>query len=229
MTRMPNKIAPPEPPLTVSSASVGRVAKPESFGGKTMNTRTAIAFVVLVLAATGVWATDNNATEEENRILTLVLKRSYPEGGFTVVAPVTGLAKMDSQDLKQTKKYIAENLQASGVAVTKLFDRLFERNKKRVRLTIKSAPEDGYLIDFDGKYQKYFEKDGGGWEKWYKENPKAHGDTRVSLPVYDQKSGLVLVYMGTQSHWLVGSGWIIVYKYEKGELIELNKVMMWIS
>jgi hypothetical protein len=196
-----------------------------------MNTRMATVFVV-VLAATGVWAADNNATEEENTILALVLKRSYTDGGYTVVAPENGFSPMagdDSNEIKQSKKYVAERFQTNGVALTKLVDRLFERNRKPVRLTIKSSPKDGYLIDFDGKYQKYFEKDGGGWEKWYKENPKAHGSTQVSLPVYDQKTGLVLVYTGTQSHWLAGSGWIILYRYEKGGLKELNKVMMWIS
>jgi hypothetical protein len=43
------------------------------------------------------------------------------------------------------------------------------------------------------------------------------------------KTGLVLVYVGTQSHWLAGAGWVILYKYEKGELKEISKVMMWIS
>ena len=85
------------------------------------------------------------------------------------------------------------------------------------------------MIDFDGKYKKYFKNDGGGWEKWYKENPKAHGSTTVSLPVYDRKTGCVLEYKGTQSHWLAGSGWVILYKYEKGELKEINRVMLWIS
>ena len=40
--------------------------------------------------------------------------------------------------------------------VSKLVDLLFERNKIRVRLSLKSSPKDGYLIDYDGKYNKYF-------------------------------------------------------------------------
>jgi hypothetical protein len=72
-------------------------------------------------------------------------------------------------------------------------------------------------------------KDGGGWEKCYKETPKAHGNTTVSIPVYDKKTGIVLVYMGTQSHWLAGSGWIIAYEYKEGKLKEMKRVMLWIS
>ncbi len=197
-----------------------------------MNTKLLAFTIVLVLAASGVLAAENKATEEENTILTLVLKRSYADGGFTVVHPETGFSHVDSDEPKevmQSKKYIAEHLRTNGIIVTKLVDQLFERNKRPVLLTIKSSPKDGYVIDFDGKFKKYFEKDGGGWDKWYKENPKAHGSTTVSLPIYDQKTGLVLVYTGTQSHWLAGSGWIILYRYEKGQLKELNKLMMWIS
>jgi hypothetical protein len=197
-----------------------------------MNTRAAIVIVALVSAAPIVQAADNKATDEDNRILCLVLKRSFADGGFTVVDPETSLshvAREDSEEIKQTKRYVTEHLQTNGIVVTKLVDELFEHNRKPVRLTLQSSPKDGYVIDYDGKYAKYFDKDGGGWEKWYKENPKAHGNTTVSLPVYDRKTGLVLVYTGTQSHWLAGSGWVILYKYENGELKEINKVMMWIS
>ena len=197
-----------------------------------MNTRAAIVFVVLVLAVPVGWAADNKATNDENKILSLVLKRLFTDGGYTVVNPETRLPPLDSDDPKEirhSERYVTEHLQTHGIAVKNLVDRLFDHNKKPVRLTIKSSPKDGYVIDFDGKYAKYFDKDGGGWERWYEENPKAHGSTNVSLPVYDKITGLVLVYIGTQSDWLAGSGWIILYRYEKGELQEIQKVIMWIS
>ncbi|MDR0275152.1 MAG: hypothetical protein LBI48_07400 [Burkholderiaceae bacterium] len=199
-----------------------------------MNIRAAMAFVVLLLTASAVWAAGNMGTEEDNRVLALVVKQSYKDGGYTVVNPETGLSHFfyhdaDADEIRRSKQYIAKNLQTNGIVVTELVDRLFERNKKPVRLTLKSSPQDGYVMNFDSEYAKYFKDNGGGWEKWYKENPKAHGRTTVSLPVYDQKTGLLLVYMGTQWHWLAGEGWVILYKYEKGKLKEINKVMMWIS
>ena len=178
-------------------------------------------------------AADDKMTDQEGVILALVLRQSYTDEGYTVVSPeATLLHHMiagDAEKVKQSKKYIREHLQTNGVDVAKLVDRLFERNKKAVRLLIKSSRKDGYIIDYDGKHEKYFKQDGGGWEEWYKENPNAHGMTTVSLPVYDEKSGLVLVYTGTQAGGLAGAGWMILYKYEKGELKELKKVMMWIS
>jgi len=196
------------------------------------NIKMVAVLALLLLAATRLWAVEDSATDEEKTILSLVLKHSYTDGGYTVVVPETGLSHAgsgDLQEMKQSKKYIVENLLTNGIAVTKLVDQLFERNKKVVRLTLKSSPKDGYLIDYDGKYEKYFKKDGGGWDKWYKENPKAYGNTTVSLPVYDRQTGLVLVYKGTQAHWLAGSGFVILYRYEKGSLKELNKVCMYVS
>src|SRR5262249_16177426 len=143
-------------------------------------------------------------------------------GEYTVVAAQTETEvahwdRGDPERIRESKRYIAEHLQTEGIEVTELVDRLYARNAKPVRLTLESSPKDGYVIDFDGQYAKYFEKNGGGWEEWHKEKPKAHGYTTVSLPAYDAKTGLVLVYRGTQYDWLAGAGSIILYRYEKGK------------
>ncbi len=184
-----------------------------------MNTKLAAALVALVLASTGGWAAEDKATEEENTILTLVLKRSYTDGGFTVVSPVTTVCNLDSggggESANKTKKL------ADGTSV--------KRNKAPVRLSLPSAPEQGYLIDYDGKFSNYFKKGGGGWEQWYAENPTAHGSTTVSIPVYDEVTGHVTVCMGTQTGWLAGKGWVILYRYANGQLTEVIRMLLWIS
>jgi hypothetical protein len=169
---------------------------------------------------------------EDNQILFLALNRSYKDGGYTIVAPETRLSHLDTKDSKeiqQTKKYILDNIEIEGYDLSKLLDHFFERNAISVRLSIKSSLENGYQVDYDRMYEKYFEKNEGGWEQWYKEHPKAHGWTTVSLPAFDPESKIVLLYMGTQSHWLMGSGYIFVFKYDKGILKELKRVMLWIS
>ena len=160
--------------------------------------------------------------------MSLVLKAFNPDGGYTLVDPRT-VSPADSKDPKGVmgKMYISEHLQTNGVFVAALVDRLFERNTKPVRLTLESSPHDGYVIDSDASYEKYFKKHGGGWEKLYKENSKAHSITTVSLPAYDEKTGLVLVYIATSSNSLAGSGWVVLYKYENGKLKEINRLMMW--
>jgi hypothetical protein len=169
---------------------------------------------------------------KDNEILALALKRSYKDGGYTIVAPETRLSHLDLKDteeIQQTKKYIFDHMVSEGYDLSKLLDLFFERNAIPVRLSIKSSPENGYLVDYDRMYEKYFEKNGGGWEQWYQEHPKTHGWTTVSLPAYDPESKIVLIYMGTQSNWLAGSGFLIVFKYENGSLKELTRLMLWIS
>jgi len=201
-----------------------------------MNKILSLVMVALALVAAGAWAGDDTSTEQENAYLALVLKHADSEGGYTVVAPQTGLSHVqrgDEQQTRQSKQYIVEQFAKSGAEVSKdavaaLVDRLFERNKKSVRLSLKSSPGDGYIID-DGEYEKYFQDGGGGWEKWHKERPQAHGYTTVSIPVYDEKSGLLMLYIGTQSDWLAGAGWVMLFRYENGSLHAIGRVMMWIS
>ena len=176
-------------------------------------------------------------TDEENAVLSLVLQWKFEDGGYTVVDPKTRLRNYDLSDtneIAQAKQYIRTNIAIAEHDVSALVDQLFQKNAKAATLTLPSAPGNGYLIDKDGHFQEYFQKkyflkDGGGWGRWYKDNPKAHGLTKVSRPVIDEANGLVLVYRGTQVHLLVGSGWIILYEYKDGKLKELKRAMLWVS
>lgn len=190
---------------------------------------------LLALTAAGARAGEARAgvpasTEAENALLAQVLKHNFSEPGYTVVWPEAEISHMSGRDeaeIAQSKQYIIESLRVKDKALPALVDKLFERNRNPVRLTLKSSPADGYIID-DGTYAKYFEQ-GGGWEKWYADHPAAHGATTVSIPVADQQSGLVLVYVGTQRHWLDGAGFMLLYRRDKEGLHELARVMMWIS
>lgn len=173
----------------------------------------------------------NESTKVENTKKYL-FENIKQEGGYTIVAPYTSLSRFvisDPKRVEQTKKYILDNISIEKYEIRELVDLLFERNKTPVPLALKSSQKNGYLIDYDGKFEKYFEKDGGGWEKFYKENPKADGRTTVSLPAYDRKTGILLVYIGTQRHYRSGSGRVIAYKYEQGQLKELARIELWVS
>jgi hypothetical protein len=196
-----------------------------------MSKRSMIILMVCLLLGPSC-ATVKEKPVDDELLLSLVLRQSYEDGGYTVVAPQAKISRLhtdDPEEVEHAKRHIQDKIKIEGYDIGKLVDLLFERNKISVRLSLKSSPEDGYVIDYDGKYAKYFQEGGGGWEKWYKENPKAHGWTSVSLPAYDANSNVFLVYVGTQLHWLSGAGWIIAFKYEDGKLKELGHVMLWIS
>lgn len=189
-----------------------------------------ILSIFFLLSFTQVHAQDRLAAIEGGIFLAKVLKTSFQDGGYTVVAPLTDISHLDPKAFNDDyKKNLLSELQIEGEDISKLLDSLLETNRTPVKLLMPSSPENGYLIDFEGKFSKYFQKGGGGWQKWYEENPQAHGFTTVSLPAYDSTSGLVLVYKGTQSHYLAGEGGLIIYRYKDGELIELKRATMWVS
>jgi len=178
-----------------------------------------IAFFMLATAGKSL-ATTNEVSDKT--LLQLVLKGKCAGGDYVVVSPQTeGVSK-------ESKDQVVKELKVQYGEVGELFDKLVKHNQKPVRLTLKSSLKDGYLMD-DGKYEKYFQKDGGGWDRWYKEHPHAHGMTWISLPVFDAKTGLVLIYYGNQYQSLGGEGWIILFEYEQGKLVELGRSMLWVS
>lgn len=191
-----------------------------------------MVILILILALTNGCAPSDAMTDQEGFVLALALQGSYQDGGFAVVSPDTDVSELGDgspNKIDHCKQFVLKELHATDVDVVTLVDTFFERNKKVKHLTLNSSPLDGYIIDRDRKFEKYFKKDGGGWEKWRAENPKARNSTRVSLPVYDAKSGFVLLYMGIVGDSLMGSGHVFLFKLEKGKLILLKRVKLWVS
>ncbi len=169
------------------------------------------------------------ADDQDDAILTKALMLKSKVEGVTAVAPMTYVYGQDSKDLASTRKYIKERFPVANYDIARLFDTLMEKNRISVRLTLPSSPEKGFIIDYDGTFKKYFEKGGGGWEQWHKDNPTLRGHTTVSLPAYDPETGFVLLYIATQSEPLSGSGYILLYKYSEGNLREISRAMLWVS
>ena len=157
-----------------------------------MNTRLFAAPIALAVARLFIQEFGENQPGRDAGILALVLKHSYRDGGYTVVDPDTKFRYGDPDDperFKQVKEHLRRELETAGVDVGKVVEELFARNSKTVRLSLKSAQADGYIVDYDGTFAKYFEKNGGGWEKWRQDQPNARGMTSVSLPAYDPGAG----------------------------------------
>ncbi|MGO8942268.1 MAG: hypothetical protein ACLQJ7_01155 [Syntrophobacteraceae bacterium] len=172
---------------------------------------------------------------DDNLLLAKVLEKEFGgRSGFTVVAPKTSFVSdkapfRDPIEQTRTRERLKVHFNKEGYNIGPLVDLLFERNTGPVRLSLKSCPQNGYFIDYHEKYYKYFEKNGGGWKKLGKENPKARGMTRISLPAYDPDLHILLVYYGTQYDWLAGAGYVVAYRYENDQLNELGRITIWIS
>ncbi len=203
-------------------------------GSEEISRRTILHFAVavtLVLVIGSVSRAGEPALEEqENIILALILQQGHENHGFIVVEPMTThIGPHGGSDPSRIKARLAKESGLEGYDPGPLVDRLFDKNRTPQRLKLVSHPEKGYLIDYKGRFARYFEGKGGGWDAWHRDHPEAHGHVRVTLPAYDEKEGIVLIYMDTQSDRLAGAGALYVYKYENGFLRQLARALLRIS
>lgn len=193
-------------------------------------------FVAMMVCCTALVAGNGHGSKNierasEDQMATL-LKQVFGNGSYTVISPETCISQVDVEnrkELEKTKKYIVKNLKIRKYNSAELVKALFAYNTKPGRLSLKSSEKDGYLVDYEGAYAKYFEENGGGWEKLRKDHPSANGMTTLSIPAFDKKHNIFLLYIGTQYDYLAGSGNIVAFKVENGKIRELSRVMLWIS
>jgi hypothetical protein len=208
--------------------------------------RTTLALVLITLATASAHPADDppaaqpKAAEPEatskadNAWIARVLqRREHKDGGFTVVDSRTisdfFIGVHNQAELQAYRERRTKRLAVTGYDIGPLVDQFLARNIERHRLSLSSDPARGFVVDADGKHLKYFQEDGGEWKQWYKENPKADGITRVSLPAYDEKAGYLLIYVGTQCGDEKGAGYLIVYRVSGGKLEEVKREVMWLS
>ena len=99
---------------------------------------------------------------------------------YIVVHPQTKFALGDISHYIKRKEYIKERLKIEGYDITNILDEWINKNKKSVPLNIQIKLPKGYTIDYENKFNKYFEKEGGYWKKLHEENPNVFGLTNVS-------------------------------------------------
>jgi hypothetical protein len=193
--------------------------------------RSKVAILSLLLGAAACHF-QNVTSEEENTVISLALRHWADKGAYTILDPRTRLHRYnfsDGNQITKAKESIKKNLKIPGYDATVLIDRLFERNRTQISISLRSDPSKGYLIDRDGKFASYFSNGCGGWDEFYAKNPHAAGVTTISAPVLDRRNRIALMYIGTQLEGLNGVGGIIAYSFEDGKLRKLTQIDLWIS
>jgi hypothetical protein len=189
--------------------------------------------IIIILIATFIVSCSTTKTPQsfDNQILSLILSKGHKEGNYTVVKANASayLWPQSEERIDQTCRWISEVHKDIAIDTCPLIKRLFEKNSGNPLLTLKSNKASGYVIDKSGQFMHYFSENGGGWKRWYQENPNAKCFTTISLPVFDERSGLVAMYIGKQCHGLVGAGSFVFYTYFDGQLVEKYRVGLWVS
>ena len=172
--------------------------------------------------------------EIHNQLLALILKWPDSNGGHTVVKPDTAVGSGDQFALESNRQSlnarITREFNTETLDLAPLVSQLFELNNKYSRLTLESSVEDGYYVDYDGYFARYFEEyRPNSWERLRRENRKAECFTTVSLPAYEPQTGYLIVYMGVQCDWEMGFGGIYIYHYSDEVLKLVGKLGLWVS
>ena len=184
-----------------------------------------VSLIGMVLLGAVAWGNPEEVSEEE--IISLILPQGEMEGRYDVFNPEMSLPSwLDSE----YEDFLRRSFRQEGFNFDELVTALFANNTKPVRMNIPSSPEKGYLIDYDGKFQSYFEQDGGGWVQLRQENPEARTMVKLSVPVYDPKTGFVMIYLGWEGGGgLLGEGRVVVFKYAFGRMIAITSLLLWHS
>jgi hypothetical protein len=160
---------------------------------------------------------------------TLALTQPAGNGKFEVVYPETSLLLQDDSGaaLDSIRDQIQGFVHIEGFKVGPLLDKLLKRNKASSRLALGSSPEQGFFIDYEGKYLGYLQGNEGDWKRMYADFPKVTAVKHVSLPSYEKGNEIVLIYICRMTYPASGSGQICVYRDNGTSLQLLGKVTTW--
>jgi hypothetical protein len=171
------------------------------------------------------------ARDEESMIVD-VNKCLWSGAEYVVLARDTTSEWVDSyffpgvgteKDLERRRQRILDDLRVEGLDLTPLLDALVDVNRTPVRLHMTSDRGNGYLMDHTGEYRR------GSWHAFYKDHPDSLGVAEVSRPIYDEKTGILLIYVCLHRGTRAGRGSLFAFKYEGGILKKLAEAELWIS
>jgi len=187
-------------------------------------------WTISLVLAVGCGNLKDSTTDEEDKIIALVLQHENRKDGYSVVIPRTNLGGPGGwSEVDRKKEYLKEDAILTAMVITDLVNQLIAKNKSTVTIGLQSDQKNGYLVDLDDSFQKYWEVSRWNWERMRRERPKARSLTWVSRPAYDQGRGIVVIYLGRLRGDYDGEGYLIAYEYKEGTLKELKRVTLWIS
>jgi hypothetical protein len=196
-----------------------------------------VAFAAAVFLVPCVAAQYASASPEDEKVLRSVtdwaLKPHAKGGSYFVISPITRVQKWliagSPEKLAQLKDDLLKNIRVEGYDLGPLVDRLIERNRRPARVKLAPGVKVGYVLDDADAFPKYFEKKGGGWEKWYNDNPNAREYCVLSLPAVDEDRGLVLIYFESKGGDRMGRGTVFLFEKKGGELHRIGYRVVWVT
>ncbi len=162
---------------------------------------------------------------EEQAVYAYLLPEMYHNRGYVIMA-ATATSATGVDNTAQTLDYVLQNLH--GVA-SETVDSFRTRNATTHPIRPDMHLGSAYTLLSQAEKNLIFGQNQSGWEVFYNRYPQAPGITTLSRVGFDAGFDQALVYVGTQSNWLAGSGYYILLKKVNGVWAIDQQVMVWVS
>lgn len=165
------------------------------------------------------------AAGEEQAVYAAVLASLY-DAPFYVLLSTTATDPVGVENTAETLAFALDNL--PGVLPETGQDFL-QRNADETALAADMLLGAPYVLLTRQEMSDLFSENQNGWEAFYQGHPDAPGITSLSRVGFSPDLTQALVYVGTQSHWLAGSGTFLLLEKVDGSWTLRQQVMTWIS
>jgi len=162
---------------------------------------------------------------EQQAVYAFLLSNLYQHREY-VIMDTTSTGVTGVENTTQTLDYVLQNMHSvdSGTVVS-----FRSRNDAAYPISPDMNIGGPYTLLSQAGRQKIFGENQSGWEIFYERYPQAPGITTLSRVGFNNSLDQALVYIGTQSNWLAGSGYYILLKKLDGAWSIDQRVMTWIS
>ena len=163
---------------------------------------------------------------EEQAVYAVLVKDMFPSSSMLVVMDTTATDAGGLENTEQTLQHVLANMHGVASQTVQNF------KNRNASATLMQADMDlgvPYVLLSQDAMNQIFSLNQDGWQAFYSKYPQAPGILTFSRAGFDDALEQALVYVGSQSHWLAGSGHYILLKKVNGAWSIDQKVMTWIS
>jgi hypothetical protein len=189
-----------------------------------------VILAVLLAACTGTPAPNSTPSAqqintEEQAVYAALLQNMYSAAWY-VIMDTTATSPVGVGDTASTLDRIVQDLPSIDQETV---DSFRSRNDAAYPVLPTMELGSGYALLSQAEMSQIFSQNRDGWQVFYEQYPDAPGITSLSRVGFNMSLDQALVYVGTISHYLAGSGYFVLLNKVNGLWIVDQQVMTWIS
>lgn len=163
---------------------------------------------------------------EEEAVYAALFDQMYGEPQMLVLMAVTETTPMSVENTDSTLEYVLSQMSDVAEETVAGF-----RSRNDAAYPLRPDMDLGlpYVLLTRDQFNEIFDVNTSGWDVFYTRYPNSPGLTSVSRVGFNADFTQALVYIGTQSHWLAGSGHYVLLEKTDGKWQVEQQVMTWIS